>query len=1044
MSISASYNSVSQDLTVTGDTVDNTITVSRNMAGTLFVNGGAIAIAGGPATVANTDLIAVSGDLGNDTISLDETHGALPAAELAGGGGNDTLTGGSSADVLEGETGDDMLLGRAGDDLLYGGDDNDTLVGGAGTDQLFGELGNDRMVWNSGDGSDLLEGGDGSDTAEINGGGAGETFTITANGTRVRFDRIDPAPFTLDIGTTESLVLNANGGDDTISTSGNVAALIALTIDGGAGNDTILGGNGADLLVGGDGDDFVDGNQGNDTALLGAGADVYNWDPGDGSDTIEGQADFDTLNFNGSAANEKYELSPNGGRALLNRDVGAIAMDINDVEQITINAGAGTDSVTVHAMNGTDVTGLTVNLASTIGGSTADGAIDTVTLNGSDAKETITLTAGAAGVVTITGLVPAVTVNQIESTDVLSIVAGDGNDVVSAATIKAGIAKVSLDGGAGNDTLTSGGDGVYLGGTGNDTIRAGLTSSSEVLDGGDGVDTLDTTTWDGNYVFNMVTGATNYSGESFINFENVITGAGLDTITGTDGDNTISTQDANDTLNGAGGNDTLKGGAGADTMVGGTGNDVYFVDDAGDVVTENVGEGADWIRASASYVLAAGVEVEKLTTVNSAAITAIDLTGNEFSHTIQGNAGANVLTGGSGADLLDGGDGNDLLRAGSGADVVHGDAGDDRIDLGSALDAADRIDGGANNDTLELNGDYSGGVVFLSATIRSIETIQLDNGDFNFTLNDGNVAAGATLAIDAHSVAGVVVVNAQKELDGSIHFTGGSNSDTLTGGAQADDFDLSFGGSDTAKGRAGNDTFEFGAAFGTSDRIDGGDDNDTVTLDGAYDVTFQSATMVNVERLNLATGHSYKLTAVDGNVAAGEKMIVDGAALLAGSTLNFNASREHDGRYDLRGGADDDILVAGTGGDTLRGRLGADNLTGGAGADTFVYGAAAESNASASDWLRDFDASSDHIDLTFAVSAIDAAVTNVASLAALTSALDAAHLGIHHAALATLTNGHAYLVVETNGVAGYQTNADLVIRVDGATHLGALSTGTFV
>ena len=235
MSISASYDAISQDLTVIGDGGDNMVTVSRNAAGKLLVNGGAVAIIGGPATVANTDLIAVSGDLGNDTITLDETNGALPAAELAGGGGNDALTSGSGADLLQGETGDDTLLGRGGDDLLYGGDDSDTLVGGTGTDQLFGGLGNDRMVWNSGDGSDVWEGGDDTDTAEINGGLGGETFTITANGTRVAFARVDPAPFSLDIGTTESLVLHANGGNDTISTSGNLAALISSPSTGGPG-----------------------------------------------------------------------------------------------------------------------------------------------------------------------------------------------------------------------------------------------------------------------------------------------------------------------------------------------------------------------------------------------------------------------------------------------------------------------------------------------------------------------------------------------------------------------------------------------------------------------------------------------------------------------------------------------------------------------------------------------------------------------------------------------------------------------------------------
>ena len=65
-----------------------------------------------------------------------------------------------------------------------------------------------------------MEGGDGNDTAEVNGGNGAETFTITANGTRLRFDRLDPAPFNLDIGTTENLVLNMNGGDD-VFTAGN-------------------------------------------------------------------------------------------------------------------------------------------------------------------------------------------------------------------------------------------------------------------------------------------------------------------------------------------------------------------------------------------------------------------------------------------------------------------------------------------------------------------------------------------------------------------------------------------------------------------------------------------------------------------------------------------------------------------------------------------------------------------------------------------------------------------------------------------------------
>src|SRR5262245_3764720 len=109
------------------------------------------------------------------------------------------------------------------------------------------------MIWNPGDDCDRFEGGAGTDTAQVNGGNASETFTITANGARVRFDRVSPAPFTIDIGTTENLVLNANGGDDTITAGNGLANLIKLTIDGGAGNDTITGGDGNDTLIGGDG-----------------------------------------------------------------------------------------------------------------------------------------------------------------------------------------------------------------------------------------------------------------------------------------------------------------------------------------------------------------------------------------------------------------------------------------------------------------------------------------------------------------------------------------------------------------------------------------------------------------------------------------------------------------------------------------------------------------------------------------------------------------------------------------------------------------------
>src|SRR5215218_3247339 len=281
MAVTSTFTPSAGILSTLGDSLNNNITVSRDAAGRLLVNGGAVKVLGGTPTVANTSLIQVFGQGGNDTITLNETNGALPRANLFGGAGNDTITGGSGNDMLFGQSGNDTLRGKGGTDLLFGGAGNDVLTGGDGDDQMFGEAGNDRMIWNPGDDSDLMEGGDGVDTAEVNGGNGAEIFTLTANGSRVRFDRVDPAPFSLDIGTTENIVVNMNGGDDTFTAGNGLASLIALTVDGGAGNDTITGGDGADVLFGGDGDDLVTGGRGNNTALLGAGNDAFVWNPGE-------------------------------------------------------------------------------------------------------------------------------------------------------------------------------------------------------------------------------------------------------------------------------------------------------------------------------------------------------------------------------------------------------------------------------------------------------------------------------------------------------------------------------------------------------------------------------------------------------------------------------------------------------------------------------------------------------------------------------------------------------------------------------------------
>jgi Ca2+-binding RTX toxin-like protein len=466
-------------LSVLGDTANNSIAISRDAAGKILVNGGAVAVTGGTPTVANTALIRVLGQGGDDVITLNEARGALPAVNLFGGVGNDTLTGGSGRDQLFGQTGNDTLLGRGGVDLLFGGSENDAITGGDDDDQVFGQSGTDRMIWNPGDDTDLDEGGDGVDTVEVNGGNGAEQFTATANGTRVRFDRLNPAPFAIDIGTSEKLTVNANGGDDSFSATGNLAALIEITVDGGAGNDTLLGSNGVDLLLGGDGNDFADGQQGNDVALLGAGGDTFQWDPGDGSDVVEGQNGTDAMIFNGSNVGENMDVSANGQRVRFFRNVANITMDLNDVESIAAKTLGGADNLTVNDLSGTDVVNVAADLAASAGGD--DGQPDNVIANATNGDDVASVI-GAGPNVQLSGLPARISVSgAVAGSDRVTVNALAGSDVVDATGLAATSALLSLDGGDGDDVL--------LGGAGNDTLLGG--AGDDVLIGGPGNDTID-------------------------------------------------------------------------------------------------------------------------------------------------------------------------------------------------------------------------------------------------------------------------------------------------------------------------------------------------------------------------------------------------------------------------------------------------------------------------------------------------------------------------------------------------------------------------
>ena len=149
--------------------------------------------------------------------------------------------------------------------------------------------------------------------------------------------------------------------------------------------------------------------------------------------------------------------------------------------------------------------------------------------------------------------------------------------------------------------------------------------------------------------------------------------ARADVLNGTVADDLIYGRGGNDRLTGGAGADSLDGGAGADRMEGGAGGDTYFLDHAGDRVTETqagAAGGVDLVRVSFDYTLGANLENLRLhakAVIGNGNALANELTGNGNANRLSGFGGNDLLLGLGGNDTLDGGNGNDTLYGGEGA-----------------------------------------------------------------------------------------------------------------------------------------------------------------------------------------------------------------------------------------------------------------------------------------------------------------------------------------------------------------------------------------
>jgi Ca2+-binding RTX toxin-like protein len=532
-----------------------------------------------------------------------------------------------------------LVLGADADVVIAGGG-NDRVNGGGGNDTLLLGAGDDVAIWNPGDGSDVVDGGAGSDLMEFNGSAGNEVMRLAAVAGDVTQLTRNLGNINMTLQSVERVVVNAGAGDDTFDATGNLAPLVALTVDGGAGNDRILGGNGNDLLIGGDGDDFVDGQQGADTAFLGAGDDVFQWDPGDGSDVVEGQAGNDTMIFNGSAANETFTIAANGERESFRRDVGNIVMDIDGIERIEARAGAGNDTLDASALPA--------------GRARLD-------LFGDDGDDTII---GSAGVDFVNGGRGADTVRLGAGNDRFQWNPGEGSDVVDG---QSGFDTHEFNGSNANERFTlnaGGGDAILTRDVGNIVMDQANVERVELLGAG-GTDTFDIGDLRGTDVREVHIDLAAAPG-------------------GTSGDGAIDAV----TFNGAARSEVLSlASRGDDVVVRGLAHQARVANlDATDSITVNGGAGHDLIEATS---VAPG-------------IAGLVLDGGAGNDKLFAGRGAATLIGGAGNDLLVGGAGDDVLQAGTGRDVLIGNGGDDLFSGEGDFTVIGFRAGGGSDDRIDL------------------------------------------------------------------------------------------------------------------------------------------------------------------------------------------------------------------------------------------------------------------------------------------------------------------------------------------------------
>lgn len=902
------------------------------------------------------------------------------------GSGDDTVD--ASADTLgvnvNTNAGDDTITGGTGDDTLAAGAGADTVDGGLGADSVTGGDGDDELRINDQFGNDTIVGGEGGETNgdTLAGGGLTEDVTVTFNNDGESGTVTNPGGDTANFAEIEAV--ETGSGADTIDASGSP---VGVTVDSGAGTDTITGGTGDDTFAAGAGDDTIAAGAGADSITAGDGDDDIQLIDNFGNDTIvggEGAENDGGDEIDASAVTEPVTVLFDGDeQGTITGDNTGDQANFEEIEEIT--TGSGDDTVDATA----DTVGVTINTGA--GDDTVLGGQGGDTLNTGTGQDTVNGGAGAD-----------------------SINAGDDED------------SIQLTDGFGDDTIAGG-----EGGNDNDTLAGGaLTEAVTVTFNNDDESGTVTNPGGDTATFTEIEAVETGSGDDTIDGSastggiNADSGAGEDTVTGGTGDDTLAAGAGDDTVDGGQGADSVTGGDGDDelrisdmfgndTIVGGEGGETNGDTLAGGGLTENVevifnNDGESGTVTNPGGDTANFAEIEAVETGSgddtidaSGSPVGVNANSGAGDDTITGGTGDDTLAGGAGVDTIDGGDGADSIDGGADEDSLQGGAGDDTI-LGG--DGADTIDGGEDDDFLS-GGDEDDLFIYMAG--QGDDTIS----DFNFgntgALGDGDptnndfidltdfytnlTEARADIADDGILNQSVGDFGDNTLLDGSLTLAGvtpgGLTTDNTGLANEAGDFPHIVQGADGGAGlnQDGDNIFDDGRFYvefidntgPTANLADLGFD----TLDGSLgtaevysagttddlDIATQTGTFGNdgeeygarvTTTLDVATGGTYTFTTTSDD---GSILFINGTQVVNNDGLH--GTQTASGTIDLEPGqfeitvlffensGADDLSATISGPDTgnvalslndpavnIRANAGAETVSGGAGDDTFQAG----------------------------------------------------------------------------------------------------------